>query len=144
MVLAAWRRRRRVRGVVRGMVEARRNGHGVYVEEWWLPAVIEHDEDALEPLLAWLRQTLAHCRRPHGIDQFDLAIAASVGEHGRVRSASFRDLQPALLYSGSALAGRIAAFLQAGEPAQAEASVRVAMALFSWGDAAHAALPATA
>jgi hypothetical protein len=123
------------------MVRARRAGHGLYVNEWHLDAAAGVSvEELAAQIVDWCRQTIAGCRRPYGIDHFDLALARSRGEQGPPRSAEFRDLHPLDLYGESRVNQRVAAFLNAG--GFAGGPVRVAAALYSWGDAAYAALPA--
>lgn len=113
------------------MAKARRTGEGVYVEEWQLAP--EHHSPA-ETVLEWCREVVARCRRPFGIDQFDLALALRPATGSPV-SRMYR-LRPADLYSENALE-QFSAFLleQGGQPG------KMAAALFSWGDAAHRAMP---
>lgn len=137
-----------MRRVASRLSAARRAGRGVYVGEWRFEAEAVGDVEALrEPVLAWCRETLARCRRPWGIDYFDLALSwSSTGARGP-RSIRFPELRPAVLYDGG-LAEHIAAFLSemfAGAAADASGrstGFNLAAGLFSWGEAAHAALPA--
>jgi hypothetical protein len=80
---------------------------------------------------------MSMARRPWGIDQFDLAIAISA-EPGRPKSLKMQRLEAGDLYHDELLA-RLHGFLRSHHPAGS--SVLIAAALFSWGDAAHRALP---
>jgi hypothetical protein len=92
-------------------------------------------------VVAWCRETLGRCRRPWGIDYFDLSIDCT-GPDGRpLRSARFSRIRPIELYQDDAITGQIAAAL-IGAATATGAPVRVAASLFSWGDAAFAAMPA--
>jgi hypothetical protein len=126
-----WKQRRRLRQAARRIAEARRNGQGVYAREW-----DEHGLDAGalgEALLDWCREVIGACRRPFGIDQFDLALAYTDAA-GEPASRLYR-LRPIDLYQGSLLE-ELMALAALTEPPR-----RLAAALFSWGDAAHEALP---
>lgn len=119
------------------MYELRRNGAGVRTGEWLVePGALEAQ---VEAIVAWCQQALAGTRRPWGIDVFDLALAVGHGS-GRPHSASFNRLSPAECYDEDGLACRLSAFLETAL-ADARTPLMLAVALFSWGDAAHAALP---
>lgn len=148
------RERAKVRNVSRRLAEARRAGRGVYVGEWRFATMAGGDREAacdaaIEAILAWCRETLGRCRRPWGIDYFDLALSLSPVGAQQTRSVRLRELRPAALYDGE-LAERFAPFLaESFQPSGSDAggpppSVTVAAGLFSWGDAAYAALPAAA
>lgn len=146
-----WQQRHRLRKAAEQIARARRFGDGVRLGEW------EHDlgqlqtgeiEPLVEAMLEWCRQTMGTCRRPWGIDYFDLAVACSCDEASvRPTSVSFRRLRPADLYGLDGFRQRLAAFLSELRPDAAPGMggrYRVAAALFSWGNAAHAALSAPA
>ena len=122
------------------MTAARRAGNGAYLCEWRYPAgeATHSDEAILESIVTWCRETLGAVRRPWGIDGFDLAVAIA-GEDGTPRSLSLRRLRPADLYHTETL-NRLRGFL-ASHRGATPAAMSIAVALFSWGDAAHAALP---
>lgn len=143
-VLDRWRHKRRLRRAARQMLTARREGLGLFLEEWQISAetlATGEDGGAAEAILDWCRQTIAHCRRPWGIDHFDLTLARSAGS-APVQTVRFRELRPIDLYAGSTLLGQLTAFLSGGDPASeaGAGAVKLAGALFSWGDAADAAL----
>jgi hypothetical protein len=94
----------------------------------------------VEPIIAWCRDTLGRCRRPYGIDHFELVLALSRHDGRPVESARFRDLRPSDLYDPDGVSARLIAFLRGGDAAP---PARVAASLFSWGDAAHEALIAS-
>jgi hypothetical protein len=113
--------------------KARSCGLGTFVQDWQFT---QRGPDDADVLLAWMRDTLASCRRPWGIASFDLAIAARC-EEDRVRSARFLRIEPAQLYAPDfreTVWARIA-------PATAGA-YSVSAALFSWGEAVHRAMAA--
>jgi hypothetical protein len=105
--------------------------------EWRLAS--HESESAGAEVLDWCREVIAGCRRPFGIDAFDLAVACRRSVAHSVHSLRLLRLRPSDLYSDG-LATQVAALLQQGH---IEGSpVIVAAAIFSWGDAAHEALPA--
>src|SRR5690242_17712901 len=111
-ILTRLRQQRRVQR----MVEARRAGHGLYLNEWQLESTAGTAAEILAaPIVDWCRHTIAGCRRPYGIDHFDLALARSRGDDRAPRSAEFRDLHPIDLYGDTGVAERVAAFLIAEE-----------------------------
>jgi len=138
-VLEKWRRGRRVRRIVREMAEARRAGRGVYIREW----KIEDDsrESFADEVLNWCRVTLGTCRRPFGIDHFDVSIAVAVGGVA-IQSLQYDRRRPQELYGDSSLITDMASVIAASLADAGSGAVHIAAALFSWGDAAHAALPA--
>jgi hypothetical protein len=111
----------------------------VRLGEWRLA---DHEsESAGVQVLDWCREVIAGCRRPFGIDAFDLAVACRRSLAHNVQTLRFLRLRPTDLYS-EGLPAQLAALLSRehsdGSP------VFVAAAIFSWGDAAHEALPAGA
>jgi hypothetical protein len=131
-MLKRWKRERELKRAARRMAEERRRGQGVYVSEWDVQA--EH-HSIVETIVDWCRDTMGRCRRPFGIDHFDLALALGRHDADRPVTTVYR-LRPADLYTESA-AEHLAAFLFGAKQPPA----RVAVALFSWGDAAHRAFP---
>jgi hypothetical protein len=117
------------------MSRARRTGEGVYIEEWDLAGSEHSPGDAV---LDWCREIIGRCRRPFGIDHFDLALALRPAGSGPPISRLFR-LRPADLYCETATAQMSAFLLGNGSP-----PARIAAALFSWGDAADRAIPVEA
>jgi hypothetical protein len=140
--------------VSRRLAAARRAGRGIYVGEWTFENLFNDELEAAceagcEAIVAWCRETLGRCRRPWGIDYFDLALSAAPKGAPTSRSVRFRELRPGRLYDGE-LAERLACYLaETLQPAGTDANesprrVTIAAGLFSWGDAAFAALPAAA
>jgi hypothetical protein len=80
------------------MVRARRQGRHIYRESW----VLEDGTDPshlAETLLHWSKETVATCKRPFGIDYFDLVL--SVGHSGQcLVTVSLEKLRPLMLYAG--------------------------------------------
>jgi len=135
-----WQRRQTAKQLAR----ARRSGIGLYVRQWDLALEAAEVEKAMTPVetvLTWCRETLGRCRRPWGIDYFDLAIDCTGPDGQPLRTARFSRIRPIELYQDEAITGQIAAAL-IGAAAVTGAPVRIAASLFSWGDAAFAAMPA--
>lgn len=119
----------------RRLDRARRDGRGMFVHHF----EVGPNVGAEDGIATWCRETLARCRRPWGIAHFDLALVAP---EGGTRNLSLTRCDPAQLYAeGSDLLLRIREFIeQARRRADASAAPAVvAVALFSWGEAAHAA-----
>lgn len=94
----------------------------------------------VDSIVDWARHSLAGTRRPYGIDHFDLTLAFRTETDPRVRSLAFDRLRPIDLYQETfphRLAGMLAKELGQLKPS----ALRVSAALFSWGEAAHQALP---
>lgn len=118
------------------MNEARRTGRGVRLREWRLAA---HESGlAGERVLAWCREVVSNCRRPFGIEAFDLAVAYRLGDTSGVDSHCFLRLRPMDLYT-ERLAKQLNTMLVGSR--RQESPVIIAAAIFSWGEAAHRALP---
>jgi hypothetical protein len=124
-----WRRER----LARGHAAARRPRQGRVQPP--RPAAAE---SGVEDILAWCRDTLATCRRPWGINHFDLTLdVAATGE--APRRISLSRLDPRDLWAADGLHSRLTALLAA--PAATTAPMDISATLFSWGEAAHRALP---
>jgi hypothetical protein len=145
MFIAAFRKRD---SLVRRLAHARRTGAGLYLREWFIAAdaaTMNLGEAMVEQVIEWCRATIAECRRPWGIDHFELALAYATVDGQICESARFKRLRPMDLYREEGLARRLASFIPAtgaGTHPSALPAIHLAAALFSWGDAAHAALPA--
>jgi hypothetical protein len=111
-----------------GMSRRRREGAGLYIADWRA----DDHETFLEAVVHWCRETIAATRRPFGIDHFDIALAWRDVSGSVVRSHRFLQLRPIELYTESFLEQ-----LRALHPVQ---PAHVSVAVFSWGDAAHAEL----
>jgi hypothetical protein len=140
VLLEKWRRGRRVRRIVREMAEARREGRGIYLQEWKIGEE-EGQETFADEILNWCRTTMGTCRRPFGIDHFDVSIAFSSGGVG-VQSLQYAKLRPSELYGDSSLINEIYSAIAGSITDAGSGVVHIAAAMFSWGDAAHAAMPA--
>ena len=136
---AIFRRSKRVatfEDAARKMTQARRAGRGVQVGEWRLSA--RESSSAGLHVLDWCREVVANCRRPFGIDSFDLAVACRQSAASGIESHRFLRLRPPDLYSDR-FAAQLTALL--GVSRQEQSPVIIAAAIFSWGDAADKALP---
>jgi hypothetical protein len=140
VLLEKWRRGRRVRRIVREMAEARREGRGIYLQEWRIGEE-QGQETFADEILNWCRTTMGTCRRPFGIDHFDVSIAFSSGGVG-VQSLQYAKLRPSELYGDSSLINEIYSAIAGSITDAGSGVVHIAAAMFSWGDAAHAAMPA--
>lgn len=88
-------------------------------------------------MVDWCKKSLAECRRPYGIDHFDLAIAYRVGD-SRIRNQCFKGLRPLSLYQGDLDEQLRRRFKDAVVPG-GEALI-ISAAFFSWGEALSHAL----
>jgi hypothetical protein len=120
------------------MARRRRAGRDLYLRDW-RTETSAHDErqSLIDSVVRWCRETVAATRRPFGIDHFDLALAWRESGATAVRSQRFLQLRPIDLYTERFLA-QLHALLFGPEPAFA--GVHLSVAVFSWGDAAHAEL----
>jgi hypothetical protein len=107
------------------------------VGEWRLTG--EERESACSQVIDWCREVIAGCRRPFGIDGFDLAVACRRSVTKNVHTLRLLRLRPTDLYS-EGVAAQLAALLSKGNIDGSP--IIVAAAIFSWGEAAHEALPA--
>ncbi len=114
--------------LARELKAARRNGHGLYLADFAVPA--GHASPG-ELVIDWCRETLANTRRPHGIAVFDLAVACTSGSERR--SLHLKRVHPTRLYEAGFVA-ELAALFATG------AAATVSVALSSWGDIAFAAM----
>jgi hypothetical protein len=120
--------------------EARKSGKGLKLNEWRLDACDEAGlGEAVESILTWCRDILAGCRRPYGIDRFDLTLAVRAS-NARVHSLTLDKLRPIDLYQDS-LPERLIGLLSSEVERMKAASLHLTAGLFSWGEAAHEALP---
>jgi hypothetical protein len=97
------------------------------------------DDSLAHSIVEWCREVAARCRRPWGIDYFDLALAAH-DTNGGVRSHRVLRLRPMDFYNETILR-HLASVLPHRRAESDSSPLRIAVALFSWGDAAHHALP---
>jgi hypothetical protein len=125
----------------RGIASARRRGRNTYRSDWHFG--IEAEARLISgSLLAWCRDTVACCRRPFGIDYFDLAIAIVDKQGARRDELSLNELRPGVLYDAASLEDKLVEYIERRRRAFGEGAIHISTALFSWGDAAHEALPA--
>jgi hypothetical protein len=137
--LSTFQRRGRYdnRALIRAIRDARRQGRGVKLHDWSVAVdAVDSVSAVAASLLDWCKDTLAGCRRPYGVDQFDLAIAYR-GE-GQVRNLTFERLRVIELYEDG-LAHQVTAALRR-EIAGLPAALHLTAGLFSWGEALHAAM----
>jgi hypothetical protein len=128
--------------VNRYIANARLRGRSHYQKDWHTEDFKPHALDGLvESMVEWCRAAMANCRRPYGIDFFDLTITYRVDENGKPRTFRLNRLEPMSLYQESLpaqLLDRLKHALTPEEPLK----VHIQAAFFSWGDAAYRALNA--
>lgn len=124
-----------------------RAGVGLYGEEWVLdrfPLAPNDLATLAATVIAWCEETMASTRRPYGIDQMALALAAAHPGSEPLASVAVSVFRPLEFYQPGGQGERIAEFitsLDINALNVAARPVRVAITLFSWGDVARAALP---
>ena len=129
--------------VQRYISDARRKGRGLRHKHWhtedFQPSALE---GLVDSMIAWCRGTMAHSRRPYGIDLFDLIVSYRFEKDGKPRSFRLNKVRAMDLYQdllATNLLERLAEAMTHEQPVK----VYISAAFFSWGDAAHHALPAT-
>src|SRR5688500_15113957 len=134
-MLEWWSKHRRSRQIARHMAEARRNGKGVRARDWTFNEAGTDQDHVASQVIAWCQAALAECRRPWGVNRFDLAIALRTGESQNSERLTFTHADPKSLYDGS-IHESLSTWL-AARPAR---PLYMAGAFFSWGEAAFAAV----
>ena len=123
--------------IAASMAAARRRGAGAYLHEWHFPSAGDASADGiLESVVQWCKDTVGETRRPCGIGEFDLVLAIR-REDAELHSLSLKHVTPGELYTPAARVDALRRFL---ETHSTGSIAHVSIALFSWGDAAHAAL----
>lgn len=133
-MLFSWLRRNPSYDAARKMAAARRSGRGFRVHDWTMDLAGDSRE-LVGHILEWCREEMGRTRRPYGIADFDFALSARLEGSKETTPLAFDRLAPAALYDGTLerhLAGHFAAVPSSGR-------VHVAVALFSWGEAAYEA-----
>ncbi len=126
--------------VLKEIAHARRRGQGIKCQDWHLELPDASELHSLvEAMVSWCRVTLGGCRRPYGIDLFDLIIAYRAEEEERTNSFRLEKLRPMELYQDPLPQTLLERFTQA--LSHQPSKLYVSAAFFSWGDAAHQALP---
>jgi hypothetical protein len=136
VALAALQRSFRRWRVARAIHAARQRGHGLYFTEWH--GSPSSAESLSREITQWCRDTLARCRRPNGIDHFDLTLTIDASGTPHTQRLAF--LRPGQLYDESVVPAALAAALASLATTDPESTVRVAAALLSWGDLAYASM----
>ena len=120
-----------------------RRGTGLQREEWDLPPR-QVDRAALDTLAAevtaWCQARMGETRRPYGIDQLALALACAEPGGPVIASQTFGIFRPVEFYQDDGVGGGLRGFFAALSPeelASRTGPVRIAAALFSWGDIAR-------
>ena len=117
---------------------------GLYRQVWELPAppLATGDLGSLtHDVLGWVERTMGTTRRPYGVDQLAVGLACAPAGGTPVVSVSFGVFRPREFYGAGGVQDRIATFVEdlpLPEINQHTTGVRMAAALFSWGDVARA------
>ena len=113
-----------------------RDGVGVREAAWELaPSDNEARERVARSIVTWVQNIMGEMRRPYGIDQVVLALAARDGAGRVLCTNSMGVVRPASFYE-EAGSERIVAFLDDADAARGARSVRISAALLSLGDLA--------
>jgi hypothetical protein len=112
-----------------------REGVGLNEASWTLPGG-EVTDGLHEGIVAWVRESMAVMRRPHGIDQVAVAFACRDGDGQVVCSNSLGVVRPGAFY-GPEGEDRIAAFLDDLGAVPTAQRREVVGALLSLGDLAY-------
>ena len=130
-----------VGAVLKEIAHARRRGQGIKYQDWHLELPDASELHGLvESMVSWCKVTMGSCRRPYGIDLFDLVIAYRSEEDGRTNSFRLEKLRPMELYEEPLPQTLVERLTQA--LSHQPSKLYVSAAFFSWGDAADRALPA--
>ena len=120
------------------MDRARRQGKGLIVTDWRAAETASGpDREFIESIIDWCKDALAGCRRPYGVDQFDLVLSFRAND--RTSSLRFNKLRPLQLYDEGFSEEVRKVLLRKFSQADA-LIVDVKAGVFSWGNALHAAL----
>ena len=126
--------------------EAVREGVGLYRETWEVP---EHPaapttmEELAQSVRAWCAHEIGQTRRPFGVDQMAVGVACATPGGRPIASVSIGVFRPADFYSEGGTGDQIADFVRSlplAEINRHTPPVRLAAALFSWGDLARATI----
>ena len=114
-----------------------RDGVGVHEACWSLDSLDPESADALaEDVVAWVRSSMAHMRRPYGIDHVALALAARDSRGNVVCTNSLGVVRPQSFY-GEAGPEQVRAFLGDAARAMEGRPGDMVGALLSLGDIAY-------
>ncbi len=114
-----------------------RDGVGIHEASWRLEGEHAQETEALVgDVVAWVRESMGHMRRPYGIDHIALALAARDGSGRVVCTNSLGVLRPQSFY-GDAGPEHVRAFLGDAARAMDGGSGEMVGALLSLGDIAY-------
>jgi hypothetical protein len=96
------RRQHERAAVNRYVAAARRRGRSHFHKHWHSADFHVSALDGLvEAMVDWCRTTMGACRRPYGIDFFDLTVSYRFEQDERPRSFRLNRLEPMALYQES-------------------------------------------
>lgn len=137
------KRQHELAAVNRYITNARLRGRSHFQKDWHTEEFKPSALDGLvESMVEWCRAAMANCRRPYGIDFFDLIVTYRLDENAKPRTFRLNRLEPMSLYQDvlpTQLLARLKHALTTEEPLK----VHVSAGFFSWGDAAYKALNAS-
>jgi hypothetical protein len=124
------------------LAKARRARQGLRLQDWRIDALSpEQLTETVETLIVWCRDTLAGCRRPYGIDGFELTLSVQRPGDKKAQSLTFNDLRPLDLYQEPLQEKIRLGLLRLVGPERA--GLHLSAGFFSWGEAAFKALGET-
>ena len=130
----------------RAIEQAVRGGVGLYRETWEVsqhpaaPATLDALADSVR---AWCAHEMGQTRRPFGVDHMAVGVACAAPGGSPIASVSIGVFRPADFYSEGGTGDQIADFVRSlplAEINRHASPVRIAAALFSWGDLARATI----
>ena len=124
--------------------EALRAGTGLYVHTWPLTDVPgSADVPPVEEVLTWCRETIAHTRRPYGLDHITLTLALLDAAGNTIAATKDVLLRPLDFYTPDGAEALVRRTLEDWRRrGHTPASAQLGVVLFSWGDLTRALLAA--
>lgn len=135
---------RRPSAIDRLVEQSLKSGVGLHRNVWHvrdLP-IASHDLTSLaSSVSAWVEEEMSKTRRPYGIDHMAVGLACAPVDGAPIASVSLGVFRPSDYYRDGGTRDQIESFvsdLPTDEINRHAPAVRVAAALFSWGDLARA------
>ena len=133
---------RRRSGFERLVEQSVRDGVGLRRQVWVLPSVPLNPVQLNilgERVTSWVEEEMGSMRRPYGIDHVALGMACAPERGSALASASFGLFRPRQYYEVGGTREEVVEFVSSLEDMGAVGDeLRLAAALFSWGDLARA------
>ena len=135
---------RRPSGLERLVEQSLREGVGLHRNVWHLtslPLAADDLGSLATAVSAWVEQQMGRTRKPHGIDHLAVGLACAPVGRAPIASVSLGVFRPADYYGDGGTRDQIEEFvrdLPLSAINEGRSAVRIAAALFSWGDLARA------